>query len=389
MLSLLAELAEQVSGTTNNGFTWYNLEQDVIERAMPFWSPQDVQRVSINLRDKGIVLIASAPYSNYGTLKFAFNEKTQTPVANSVAGASVLPSASIPAHRESPAARAHTAQSHSGYSAASYSQDSPIPASASGLPFTAPPANGGLAGKNFIASHWQPSQEVLTQLAQHNIPAHFAHEQVSEFVTYWRERGDAQRSWGSKFLKHVIHKWRNYETFQVQREQEVAMTRDWRPSADAMEMLTKHAGISQDFVEDAIPEFVLYWQERGDVLRTWNSKFIQHVRRQWLRYHSALEHDTEPRRIPVDWRPSDDVYDVLRLANIDLHFAREVLPEFVLYWRDSNQTHVSWNTRFLQQVKRQWAKRHALSDNTAASGNGKSTRDLSLEEQLNDRSWAS
>ncbi len=393
MLAILAELAERVPGSLSNGFTWYNLEQELIERSMPFWSAQDVQRVSTNLRDKGIVLIASAPYSSFGSLKFAFNEKTEEDVqARPVAAQDPAPPTAVNTPVRSPAALAHSAQSHTGYAAASYSQNTAIPASAAGsahaAPATTPAVTMGPAGKNFIAPHWQPSQEVLTQLAQHSIPAHFAREQVPEFVTYWRERGDAQRSWGSKFLKHVIHKWRNYETFQVQREQEVAMSRDWRPSADALEMLTKHAGINGDFVEDAIPEFVLYWQERGDVLRTWNSKFIQHVRRQWLRYNSALEHDTVPRRIPEDWRPSDDVYDVLRLANIDLQFARELLPEFVLYWRDSNQTHVSWNTRFLQQVKRQWAKRHALNDGVSATGNGISTRDLSLEEQLNDRSWA-
>ncbi len=388
MLSLLADLTEQLPGTMSNGYVWYTLGQEAVERAMPFWAAQDVQRVSTNLRDKGIVLIASAPYSTYGELKFAFNEKAEThsnPTAGTVSrGGSQPPVRTVTS--PSPAAHAHTAQSHHGYTGASYTQDSPTPAFGRS-PFAEAPT-GSTAGKNFIAPNWQPNQEVLAQLAQHNIPAHFAQEQVPEFVTYWRERGDPQRSWGSKFLKHVIHKWRNYETFQVRREQEIPMTLDWRPSEDALDMLVKHAGISQDFVEDAIPEFVLYWQERGDVLRTWNSKFIQHVRRQWLRYHSALEHDTEPRRIPVDWRPSDDVYDVLRLANIDLQFAREVLPEFVLYWRDSNQLHISWNTRFLQQVKRQWAKRHALGNSAATDINSKSTRDLSLEEQLNDRSWA-
>ena len=358
MLSLLTDLSEHLDGATSNGFTWFTLDRDSVERAMPFWNAQDVQRVSTSLRDKGIILIASAPYGTYGQLKFAFNEKAaqpQRPAAPSAA----------------PARHIEPAQ----------------PASAAPI---AAPAQGG-ASKNFIPPHWQPNGDVLAQLAQHNIPEHFAREQVSEFVTYWRERAEPMRSWGSKFLRHVIHAWRNYETFQVQRDQETPMTNSWRPSEDAMDVLVRHAGINRDFIEDAIPEFILYWRERGDVMRTWNSKFIQHVRRQWLRYNSALEHDTEPRRIPADWQASEDVYDVLRLANIDLHFARELLPEFVLYWRDSNQTHVSWNTRFLQHIKHQWAKRHALNYSAATqttTGNSKSTRDLSLEEQLTDRSWA-
>jgi hypothetical protein len=160
----------------------------------------------------------------------------------------------------------------------------------------------------------------------------------------------------------------------------------------------KHANISLAFVEDSIPEFVVYWQERGDVGRTWNSKFIQHVKRQWMRYNSALEHDTEPKRIPDNWQPGKDVYDVLKLANIDLKFAQQQVTEFVLFWRDSNQVYASWNTKFLQHVKYHWAKQHALTTVNSQQVNHAGqqlphstgrTRDSSLAEQLNDRSWAS
>ena len=70
-------------------------------------------------------------------------------------------------------------------------------------------------------------------------------------------------------------------------------------------------------------------------------------------------------------------------ANIDLKFAQHQVAEFVLFWRDSNQVHASWNTRFLQFVKQRWAKRHSEGDPQS-----KSTRDLTLAEQLTDRSWA-
>ena len=179
---------------------------------------------------------------------------------------------------------------------------------------------------------------------------------------------------------------------------EGAMHSQWRPSRDALEVLVKHANISLAFVEDAIPEFVLYWQERGEVSRTWNSKFIQHVKRQWVRYHSALEHDSEPRRIPENWQPGADVYDVLRLANIDLEFAKRQVPEFLLFWRESNQVYSSWNTKFLQHVKYHWAKQHALTTVNSQQVNShagqqhptstRSTRDRSLVEDLTDRSWA-
>src|SRR5690606_39032128 len=166
-----------------------------------------------------------------------------------------------------------------------------------------------IASANRIAPNWQPDRELLRRIGEHNIPETFAWEQLPEFVTYWRERGEISHAWGARFLKHVLHQWRETETREarqlreqreasetafLQPDQDIAMHRDWRPSRDALEVLVKHAGISRAFVEDAIPEFVLYWQERGDVGRTWNSKFIQHVKRQWLRYNSALERDTEP-----------------------------------------------------------------------------------------------
>ena len=102
-----------------------------------------------------------------------------------------------------------------------------------------------------------------------------------------------------------------------------------------------------------------------------------------MRYKAALEHDPTPRRIAANWMPSQDVYEVLRLANIDITFAQMLLPEFVIYWRDSNQVHSSWNTRFLQYVKQRWAQRLSQDDPQT-----KSTRELTLAEQLTDRSWA-
>lgn len=326
MLSLLTGYARQQQGLGNNGYVWYTLNESTVSRLMPFWQPQDVQRIAANLREQGLVLIASAPYASAHLLKFAFNDKVAQPA---VAPITVV---------------------------------------------------AGSQGKNFIAPGWQPDRETLGRLAQHNIPGSFALEQVPEFVNYWRERGESAHSWGSKFIQHTLRKWREYESTQ---NSQSLMSRSWRPSEEAMDVLTRHAGISRQFVEDAIPEFELYWREKGVRSDNWNKKFRDHVHHQWLRYKAALEHDPTPRRIASNWSPSQDVYEVLRLANIDITFAQSLLPEFVIYWRDSNQVHSSWNTRFLQYVKQRWARRL-----TADDPQTKSTRELSLAEQLTDRSWA-
>lgn len=367
LLGILAELANFLPLTLANGRQWLDVDGSWAERMMPFWTDYDIQRISRSLHEKGVIQLVSAPFVESRRLTLS------------------LDGASAPA-----------------------SAPTPVPA----VP-VAPHIN---QGANLIPPHWQPDQELLRQIAQYAIPQEFVWQQLPEFVTYWRERGETSHSWGAKFLKDVLHKWRNQETLNarqqrennerqvrernaefLKRDQEIAMHSQWRPSRDALEVLVKHAGISLAFVEDSIPEFVVYWQERGEVGRTWNSKFIQHVKRQWLRYSSALEHDTEPKRIPENWQPGKDVYDVLKLANIDLKFAQQQVAEFVLFWRDSNQVYASWNTKFLQHVKYHWAKQHALTTVNSQQVNHAGqqiphssgrTRDSSLAEQLNDRSWA-
>ena len=105
-------------------------------------------------------------------------------------------------------------------------------------------------------------------------------------------------------------------------------------------------GVDSQFIQDAVPEFVLYWLERGEVSKTWNNRFLKHVRTQWLHFTHAEQHSTAPTAISEDWRPSDDCLDIINMALIDRQFAESLVPEFVLYWRDSNQLHTSWNSRF-------------------------------------------
>lgn len=375
MLALLTEALAHAAPQFSNGYQWCRLDGDQVHRMMPFWSDRDIARIAKSLRDKGVLLVTTAPFFDSQELRFAVNERQ---------------------------AGAHQGSLHQSTSQSPLNRDSQSPLN-SGFnrnPSQSPlsrPHNAINPGASPMAANWQPTDDVYSQLAQHQVPRSFAMAQIPEFVTYWREQGQSAHSWGAKFIQQVLRKWREQETEFGRRELELPIDNGWRPSPDALDVLTRHAGISLGFVEDSVAEFVLYWRERGEPSRTWNSKFIQHVRRQWARYTATLQHDTEPRPLPANWQPSPDVYEVLQLANIDLDFAREQLKEFVIYWRDSNQLHSSWNTKFLQQVKYQWAKRlngalpsqgnaHARQQIPAQSGR---TRDRSVSQQLTDRSWAS
>ena len=258
-------------------------------------------------------------------------------------------------------------------------------------------------GAGLLGQRWQPDEDLLQLLAlNHNIPRQFALDQLEDFILYWCERNEVSHAWGSRYRQHVLRQWRLQEGRPQPSSQPAShsdLQNTWYPSIDALQILER-TGISREFIEDTIPEFVLYWRERGDNTGTWNSKFIAHIRRQWARYSNALEHDQEPRPIAVNWQPSEDVYDILRMANIDIQFACELLPEFILFWRDAGTPQRSWNTKFLQHIKYQWATRHHLTGlpsstgaqragYSLAAGAAAPTTTTTAFERLTDRSWAS
>lgn len=346
LLQHLQQVFEHQTPQLRRGYAWFSLERGFLLRTLPFWTVEDLHRISRNLVDKGILLIDTPPLLTTEQLVFAVNEL-----------AAQHPSAAPATPPEVPARR-----------------------SAGLLPI-----------------HWSPSEDLLQLLGlNHNIPRQFALEQLEDFIFYWRERGETSHAWENKFRQHVISNWRRHqqdtaEAFHIPEVK--ALDNNWQPSADALEIMER-GGIARDFIEESIPEFVLYWRERGSEVRELNSKFIQHIRIQWARFTSSLEHSTEPRRISEQWQPAEDVFDILRLSHIDIEFARSLLPEFIVYWRDSNQAHTSWNSKFLQHVKYHWAKRHQLehAGHSHAGQQGTSTtgrtRDRSLQQDLSDTSWA-
>jgi len=243
---------------------------------------------------------------------------------------------------------------------------SPTPAmspAASKTPLAKPllptPQTSNPLGAQKISRDWRPDTEMVKQIKQLGIPLNFIDESVPEFIAYWMERNEAHHGWNAKFRSRVVERWRKEETLFATQQNTAPLSGVWQPSEDAYEVLDR-AGVERNFTVEAIPEFILYWREKGENSTTWNTKFVQHVRRQWQRYTHALQHDTEPRLLPADWQPSPDVYEICQMANIDVAFAQKQIPEFVLFWRDSKQLHTSWNSKFLQHVKYHWAKRHQL-----------------------------
>ena len=361
LLQQLGELLAHREPHIKNGFAWLSVERTHLLRKLPFWGPIDLQRISRSLVDKGVLLINSPPLHSAENLVFSLNEtvghhpgiqdQNKPPVVTAAHQAGDLSSGSL-GHRRS----------------------------------------AGL-----LPSHWSPSEDLLTLLTMnHTIPRQFALDQLEDFIFYWRERGEASHAWENKFRQHVRAQWRRQEQSQAEEfrvKQPTKLDNSWRPSLDALEIMHRN-DIDADFITQAIPEFILYWRERGTNPRDLNSKFIQHIRIQWAKFTSAMEHNTEPKRITEQWYPPEDVLDILKMSHIDSEFARSLIPEFIIYWRDSNQAHTSWNTKFIQHVKYNWAKRHQLEQiGQSNAGQQRSnptgrTRDRSLQDDLSDTSWA-
>lgn len=319
------------------GYHWTNTNLQTLNEQLPFWTTAALRRILHKLHDLGLVLANTMPTDEEQNIELAINQQVR--LARS------------------------TVSSH------------PEQATAS-------------LGAQRITANWRPDRAILEQLNQQGIDHAFVEATIDEFVFYWRERNEASHAWSSKFMQHVSRRWRTHQNHlheaaakltaaNDQQQNQHGQAKQWQPSPDAIEILER-MGINKNFIDDAVAEFILYWQERKESQSTWNSKFVNHVKRQWARFTHTLKHDTEPRPINEHWIPDHEVFDVLTIANIDRQFARELIPEFVLFWRDKNELHHSWNTKFLQHVKYRWARRTDNQPN--AKGDA--------FERLTDRSWA-
>jgi hypothetical protein len=359
MLQVLAELIRHCGQQrhSDSGLRWLCLEERELPRLFPFWGMTESLEYWQSLQNLGVLKLEHV--SDAQSVWIAIDDGGEA-----IAQVKPLPP-----------------------------ETTDMPKVKSAFPVSERLGTGSNAAKP-IPDDWQPEENWIRLARQHAIPEDFIRSLIPEFVNYWRDRGQARFSWGNAFYKHVLKEWRHEQTRKGARELASSMSPQWLPSADALEILG-NVGISHSFIEDAIPEFVLYWRERGVVHGAWNTKFIEHIRRQWAKYTAAFGLDDTPRPIADGWQPSADCFEILQLAEIDEAYARSKVPEFVLYWKDSEQVKASWNTVFLQFIKQDWARRLKQGghdeklygeDQTIAGTQQQKIREKF--ERIADRSWA-
>lgn len=368
MLQVLAELIhgkEICQRASNPSLDWATLSDNALQTAFPFWATVDIQRVQNSLQNLGLIVVD--PIAESRCSFYAIDDPSNESTGFSVASIQPAPSQQPDTSRAA------------------------APISAPPIPTPAMPSSGSAS---LIEPNWQPSLDWIKKCQQHNVPEQFVHALIPEFVSYWRDRGQARFSWGNAFYKHVLKEWRNEQTRKGAFELATEMSATWRPSEDAVGIL-EISGINSSFIEDAIPEFVLYWRERGMVNGAWNTKFIEHIRRQWAKFSASFGYDDTPKAIHANWQPSNDCFEILQLAEIDEEYARGKIPEFVLYWKDSQQVKSSWNTVFLQFIKQDWARQLkqiesaelGYAENQSLAGSSQQ-RVKERFKRIADRSWA-
>lgn len=123
----------------------------------------------------------------------------------------------------------------------------------------------------------------------------------------------------------------------------------WAPSIQAFEVLGM-GNINKEFIESKVNEFKMYWLEKNQVRDNWNVLFVDFIRREWVKENS--DNKGLPICINESWSPSSDAFDILELANVSKNDALKHLKEFILYWKENGTALRSWNSKFVDFVKR-------------------------------------
>ncbi len=145
--------------------------------------------------------------------------------------------------------------------------------------------------------------------------------------------------------------------------------------------------VSNKFFERKLIEFRLYWIERGQDRNNWNSTYIDYIRREWAKEKSSNK--GLPFTINNEWVPSNDVFDILELSEITKDSASKYLREFILYWEENGSAFTTWNSKFIEHVKRRHLGDQSINNEESKkhSEPGKFTKDFA--ERKSDTSWAS
>jgi len=322
LLSLLDDMTRHKEGMPSQGMQWYNLSEKTLKAYIGFWDARDIQRVSQRLRDLGLILVRSAPFMQSLVIDFAFNLNSVNNAAQRV----------VHNHGNN-----HSRQNVGSQSTARHS--TPIVTS---------------NGASVIAANWQPDSETLIGLGQLSIPEHFARDQIPEFVNYWRETGQTQRSWGSKFIQHSKRQWIFHTTQMARQNRAITLPAGWQPSSD-LQIQIANEGIPTTFSDKILNKFRLYHQKSGTAHLNWDMPFFSWVKEEWQRQDTPFIETKKSTAMAANWRPNQHTLDYLNISyGIDAGFIADSIPEFIHKWTEKKAIYSEWGKVFAEHVIEQW-----------------------------------
>lgn len=210
--------------------------------------------------------------------------------------------------------------------------------------------------------NFYPSEDLVKQACNLGIEEDFLGDQLPSFNLFWKGKNLKPHLKESKFLQYALKNWREKEKIEYQESKKVLIDSNWRPSEDAISIL-KSLDINDSFIESLLPEYILFWKEKRIKSNSWNSTFLNHVKKQWARKNFKLDSDKDNHPMSKNWAPSEDCMKVLEVTNIPVDFIESKLPEFRLYWIDAGEISTNWNNKFINFVKNSWEKDSKKSSN--------------------------
>ncbi len=212
------------------------------------------------------------------------------------------------------------------------------------------------------AMNFYPSEDLVKQACNLGIEEDFLGDQLPSFNLFWKGKDLKPHLKESKFLQYALKNWREKEKIEYQESKKVLIDSNWRPSEDAMSIF-KSLDINDSFIEGLLPEFILFWKEKRIKSNSWNSTFLNHVKKQWAKKSFKLDSGKGNHPMSKNWAPSEDCMKVLEVTNIPVDFIESKLPEFRLYWIDTGEISTNWNNKFINFVKNSWEKDSKKSSN--------------------------
>jgi len=93
-------------------------------------------------------------------------------------------------------------------------------------------------------------------------------------ATGWHRQGEESGSSDELHQRFEMHEERNQKLH--------AMFIGWKPSDTFYELLPRHS-IPNEYAEECLDEFTLYWLDKDRKESNWDQKFLAWVKREWIR----------------------------------------------------------------------------------------------------------